>query len=414
MTEAQETAEVQRLVFSQPGSGVLLERSWKLEVLSGADVGQTVVLRASPSLLGAAPAAALVLVDDTVSRYHLELDLFADGLRLRDLDSTNGTFVDGERVKQAFIEANSCFSLGRTEIRATALDSAVLVPAQTKSVVELADALAASAPMKRLFSAFQVLADTPSSILLVGESGSGRAECARLLHELGRRRERSFVRHRFEAGVSREQADAICFGLADGQSKARGGLLQRADGGTLLLEGVEHIPIESQVRLRETLETGEIRPEGTNERRRVSVRVITSLRKDLARRSGIEPGLLARLSVVRLEIPPLEQRRDDIIPLAQHFILESGSRVSLGPEVSRMLLTHTWTGNIDELRDAVRWVLFAEGPGEAFWQTLREVFVFETVEMLGGDVSRASKNLDLTAIELWRYLGRREFQFDSL
>lgn len=414
MSGDDKTPERQRLVFSQPGTGSLLERNWKLDILSGADAGKSVVLKASPSLLGAAPAAALVLTDDTVSRYHLEIDLFADGLRLRDLDSTNGTFVSDERVREAFVEAGSTFALGRTEIRASALDAAVLFSPRPEPVLRLRDALAASTVMKRLFSAFEVLADTPSSVLLIGEPGSGRAECARLLHELGHRRDAPFVRHRFEAGLSREAADAICFGLADAGAKSRGGLFQRADRGTLLLEGVENLPIDTQDRMRETLETGELRPEGTKERRRISVRVVTSLRKDLAKRSGIEPQLLRRLSVVRLEIPPLEQRREDIIPLAQHFVFESGSRVSLGADLSKLLLTHTWTGNIDELRDAIRWTIFPEGAGEPFWETLREVFVFETVELMGGDVSRASKNLDVTALELWRYLGRREFGFESL
>lgn len=414
MSGDDKVSEQQRLVFSQPGSGSLLERSWKLEVLTGADAGKTVSLKASPSLLGAAPAAALVLTDDTVSRYHLEIDLFADGLRLRDLDSTNGTFVGEERVREAFVEAGATFALGRTEVRAIAVDSAVLFASKPEPVLRLRDALAASTTMKRLFSAFEVLADTPSSVLLVGEPGSGRAECARLLHELGHRREHPFIRYRFEPGLSREAADAICFGLAEAGAKSRGGLFQRADRGTLLCEGVENLPLETQERMRETLETGELRPEGTKERRRVSVRVVTSLRKDLAKRSGIEPRLLRRLSVVRLEIPALEQRREDIIPLAQHFVFESGSRVSIGPELSNLLLTHSWTGNIDELRDAIRWTLFPEGVGEPFWETLREVFVFETVELLGGDVSRASKNLDVTALELWRYLGRREFGFESL
>lgn len=404
----------QPLVFSDPKTGALVQRRWQLEVLSGADQGRTAMLESSPAVLGAAPAAALVLTDDTVSRYHLELDLFADGLRLRDLDSTNGTFVGGERVKASFVGAGGRFSLGQTELLVIGVDTPLSLSPSTEPVVRVKDALAASAPMKRVFAALELLADSPSSVLLVGEPGSGRAECARLLHELGARRERAFVRHRFEPGLSRAEADVLCFGLGSEAPRARPGLLQRADGGTLLLEGLEHLPKETQLRLEETIEAGELRPEGAKERHRIDVRVVTSLRRDMVRRSGIEARLMARLSVVRLDIPALAERRDDILPLAQHFVLESGSRVVIGPQLSRLLLAEKWMGNVDELRDSIRWMLFPEEGAEAEREALREVFVFETVELLGGDISRAAKNLDLAALELWRYLGRRRFRFESL
>lgn len=407
-------ARPERLVLSDPRTGQLVERRWQLEVLSGADRGRTVVLEGSPSVLGAAPAAALVLTDDTVSRYHLELDLFADGLRLRDLDSTNGTFVNGERVKEAFVGADGCFSLGQTEIRAVGLDRPIELHPAPEPVVRRADALAASAAMKRVFAALELLAPSPSSVLLVGEPGSGRAECARLLHELGPRRERALVRHRFEPGLSREAADAVCFGHGADPSRSRPGLLQRADGGTLFLEGVEHLPEATQRRLEQALEAGELRPEGATARRRVDVRVVTSLHRSLVRRSGLLPGLWTRLSVVRIDVPSLAERRDDLLPLAQHFVFESGSRVSLGPELCRLLLLETWTGNVDELRDTIRWILFPEEGSPVERAALREVFVFETVEMLGGDVSRAARNLDLAALELWRYLGTRQHPFDGL
>lgn len=404
----------QRLLLSDPRTGQLVQRRWKLEVLSGADRGRTVVLESSPAVLGAAPAAALVLTDDTVSRYHLELDLFADGLHLRDLDSTNGTFVNGARVKEAFVGAEGCFSLGQTELRAIGLDVPVSLAPPPEGTLRVRDALAASTSMKRIFGALELLAHSPSAVLLVGEPGAGRAECARLLHELGPRREAPFVRHRFEPGLSPEAADAICFGVGSDPSHARPGLLQRADGGTLLLEGVEHLPEATQRRLQQALASGELRAEGETARRRADVRVVTSLRKDLVRRSGLLPGLWARLAVVRIDVPSLAERRDDIIPLAQHFVLEAGSRVSLGPELSRLLLAETWMGNVDELRDAIRWILFPEEGSPAEREALREVFVFETVELLGGDVSRAAKNLDLAALELWRYLGRRNHPLEGL
>jgi len=204
------------------------------------------------------------------------------------------------------------------------------------------------------------LSKSRATVLITGESGVGKEVAAHALHTLSARAGGPFVAFNC-AAVPRELFDAQLFGYRrgafTGARDSRTGTIRAADGGTLFLDEVGELPLAVQAKLLRFLENREVQPLGADLPVKVDVRVVAATHRDL--RAMVEAGrfredLLYRLRVVPLRLPPLRERREDILPLARHFLQQlSGGRVRLAPDAAARLSGHPWPGNVRELRNAL-------------------------------------------------------------
>jgi transcriptional regulator with GAF, ATPase, and Fis domain len=232
-----------------------------------------------------------------------------------------------------------------------------------------------SGAMRQVARQVEAAAGTDSTVLLLGESGTGKSLVARILHSLSPRRGGAFVEVNCGA-VAPTLIESELFGHAKGAftgaDRARPGLFEEADHGTIFLDEVAELPPASQVKLLDVLERQRVRRVGENRDRSIDVRVIAATNADLTagvRNGKIREDLFYRLNVLSFTIPPLRQRREDILPLARRFLeeyaRETNRRVSrFSPAAEEALLAYPWPGNVRELRNAVERSLLLRGKGE--------------------------------------------------
>ena len=276
-----------------------------------------------------------------------------------------------------------------------------------------------SGPMCRLSDLIRRVAPTPSTVLILGESGVGKEVAARALHEVSPRAERSFVPLNC-ATVSAELMESELFGHVrgafTGAREARRGLFHYANGGTLFLDEIGELPLPLQTKLLRALEERRIRPVGSEAEVPVDVRVIAATNRDL--RAEVAAGrfrqdLFYRLEVVTLAIPPLRERREDIAELALHFNAQLSVRLGLPPLVFTpadlaRLSAYAWPGNVRELRNLVERSLIlgglpaaGEAPGfaEPLPLSLAEVekrHILAVLDQCGGNHARAAALLGVS------------------
>jgi two-component system, NtrC family, response regulator AtoC len=239
----------------------------------------------------------------------------------------------------------------------------------------LARILGESAAIKELRRQIQKLAGAPSTVLITGESGTGKELVARALHELSPRSGMPFVTVNcgaIPAGLIESELFGHAKGAFTDARTAKEGLFSEADGGSLFLDEIGELPPEAQVKLLRVLQEGEFRPVGETRVERVDVRVIAATLRDLgklAEHGQFREDLFYRLNVVSVHVPPLRERRDDIVLLANAFLqrfnreLNRAEPVQGFSEAATSLLTeYAWPGNVRELENAVeRAVLLCEG-----------------------------------------------------
>jgi two-component system nitrogen regulation response regulator GlnG len=234
--------------------------------------------------------------------------------------------------------------------------------------------LGASPPMRELFRAIGRLAQAPLSVLVTGETGTGKELVARALHRESPRAGKPFVALN-TAAIPAELLESELFGheagAFTGATRRTIGRFEQADGGTLFLDEIGDMPAALQTRLLRVLAQGEFFRVGGRELIRVDVRVIAATHQDLEARVAtgqFRADLLHRLDVVRLRLPPLRERRDDVPMLAAHFLAQAAQRLDarakrLDRDALAQLRAHAWPGNVRELEN-VCWRLAALAPSE--------------------------------------------------
>ncbi|MEW5851264.1 MAG: sigma-54 dependent transcriptional regulator [Myxococcota bacterium] len=221
--------------------------------------------------------------------------------------------------------------------------------------------VAESPAMHALLRRAAPMAAADASVIILGESGTGKEVLARTLHENSPRRRQPFVAVNV-AALPTELLESELFGHVKGAFTgalaARRGLMEAAAGGTLFLDEIAEMPLPLQAKLLRALQDGEVRRVGDTQAFSVDVRVICATHRDL--RSQVERGLFRedlyyRLKVFSLTVPPLRERREDILPLTRVFLeLESRANAVLTPDAERALVQHRWPGNVRELANAVK------------------------------------------------------------
>jgi DNA-binding NtrC family response regulator len=329
-------------------------------------------------LVGQGPSCELKLTDKTVSRRHIACEVQGDTLRLTDLESTNGTTINGVRVSDAQLAGGETVKLGSTEIL-------VERGAEPREVPLTADAgfgrvIGASTAMRRLYPLCKQLAASSVPVVIEGETGTGKEVLAEALHEKSPRARKPFVVFDCTA-VPPNLVESALFGhekgAFTGATESRRGVFEEANGGTLLIDEIGDLDIELQAKLLRALERSEVCRIGSNRWTRVDVRILAATRRDLDHEVQAErfrDDLFYRLAVTRIEMPPLRRRQGDIALLAHHFWKQlAEANQPIPADFIQRLETYSWPGNVRELQNAVaRRVALGElANGTAPW-ALRE------------------------------------------
>jgi transcriptional regulator with PAS, ATPase and Fis domain len=226
------------------------------------------------------------------------------------------------------------------------------------------DLVVGSPAMRRALEIVEKVAPHDSPVLITGASGTGKELIARMLHRESTRADRAFVPVNC-GGVPEQLLESEFFGFVKGAftgaDRDRPGLFEAADGGTLFLDEVGELPGALQVKLLRALQEGEVRRIGSNETKRVDVRVISATNQDLE--AAVETGdfrkdLYYRLAVVPVHLPALRARSEEIPQLAKHLLERHSSRLhvqvdGIAPDAMEILLTYSWPGNIRELENVI-------------------------------------------------------------
>jgi len=276
-----------------------------------------------------------------------------------------------------------------------------------RSSIDRSQIVGNSAGMREVFDLIEQVAPARTTVLITGESGTGKEVVARSIHFSSPRAESGqFVAvncSNIPADLLESELFGHTRGAFTGAVAAKKGLFEVADGGSIFLDEISTVPPETQARLLRVIQEREFTPLGDTQPRRVDVRIIAATNTDLRR--AVESGdfredLFYRLNVINIHLPPLRDRREDILPLAQHFIRkyseENGRSITdqLSPEVLRALENYRWPGNVRELETALeRAVIVARGDSITL-DCLREEIVNPPARTGGGELIDASSNYD--------------------
>jgi DNA-binding NtrC family response regulator len=325
-------------------------------VLSGAERGTSVPLRGKLRV-GKAPDNDVVLSDDSVSRQHCEIARVPGGVRVRDLGSTNVTFVEHARITDAQTPVGSVVRVGDTVELALRPDIGLLEVAPYPED-EFEGVIGSSLAMRRIFSVIDGVARTDATVLLQGETGTGKEVLARAVARRSGRGEPCVV---VDCGaVTNTLIQSELFGHERGSFTGaltqRRGSFENANGGTIFLDEIGELSLDVQPMLLRVLEAREIRRVGGNQSLPVDVRVVAATSRDLEREVSagkFRQDLYFRLAVVPVHLPPLRARRDDIPALVAHILSRIPGAARLAPSQRTMdwLLQHDWPGNVRELRN---------------------------------------------------------------
>lgn len=340
-------------------------------VLSGPQEGRALDLGPGRHVVGAAADGALALTDPLVSRQHLAILVGgADGLRIADLASTNGSYFQGARFESIEVEQSAVVVVGQTQLKIVRDPPPEAVAAGAGA----AGLVAASARMRSVVAALEKVAGTDLTVLVEGEPGTGKERIAETIHRASRRSAGPFVICDLE-GLSSGRLEQELFGVAGGalpgESATRDGAFALAEGGTLLLKEISTIPADFQLRLLHALERRKVQAVGAAEPRRPDVRLVVASRRDLSldvREGRFKADLFHRLGGFRISVPPLRERREDLPHLIEQILREASAGQPV-PAVSEATLAalaaHDWPGNVRQLRAVLERALVLASDAES-------------------------------------------------
>jgi two-component system response regulator HydG len=338
-----------------------VDQAFVLDVVDGPDKGARFAFdstRPTGVLVGQSAACDLRLTDRQVSRRHASLDATDKGLRLADLDSTNGTFVSGVRVVEAYLAGGEVIRLGQSALRvARALSSATTELPAARSFGAM---IGESPEMRRLYPLCERLARSDVPVVVEGETGTGKEVLAEALHAHSARAAGPFVVFDCTA-VPPALLESALFGhergAFTGALALRRGVFEQAHGGTLFLDEIGELELALQPKLLRAIERGEVQRVGATGWLKADARIVAATRRDLDREvqaGRFRDDLFFRLAVGRLALPPLRRRRGDIAVLARHFWgAIAGAERPMPPGLVERLEDYAWPGNVRELQNAI-------------------------------------------------------------
>ena len=352
------------LTIELPQQRVVSLRGGRIEVV---DEDTSVRVDMDRLHIGRAERCALIVNDRTVSKVHAEVQATAKGVRVLDLNSLNGTFIGETAIVEVYLTGACEFRCGGKRLR--------FVPEATQQVrieapQRFGDLAGTTPDMVELFAKLGRYSPTSMSMVIQGETGTGKERVAQSIHDASPRRDKPFVAVNC-AAVTDSLLEAELFGHVrgafTGADRARDGLFVEADGGTLLFDEVGEMSVAMQAKLLRVLENQEVRPVGTGRTRKVDVRTLFATHVDLrhaVNRGRFREDLYFRMAQVTVEIPPLRKRTADLPVLVQDILRQLGRPDAYVDEAGMSALAaHPWPGNIRQLRHILQASL-VESDGE--------------------------------------------------
>lgn len=354
---------------------VISLRKCMLVVADGKDRGKKIHLTKNLTTVGKRESNDLVLSDKAVSRAHFEIEYTSDSYLLRDVGSTNGTFLNGSRVKEAYLAPGDLIKAGNTSLEFVAYDEKVKIePSKNNSFGAM---VGKSTKMRQIFALLEKVSPSLATVVIEGETGTGKDLVAQAVHEHSQRKGKEFVVFDCSA-VAPNLIESELFGHERGSFtgavKARRGAFEAASGGTIFLDEIGELLPDLQPKLLRALEQREIKRVGSNTPVKIDVRVICATNRNL--KKEVEEGrfredLYYRLSVVKIILPSLRERPEDIEPIVAR-LLEVGNYnrkpdgslkvIKVDDDAIKLLTRYAWPGNVRELANIIeRAVSFVEG-----------------------------------------------------
>jgi DNA-binding NtrC family response regulator len=346
-------------ILDQGGSMSRQAGRGRLLIVKGPDRGETIAIAELAMTVGSGPGNDILLSDPTISRKHLVIEPRTEGVIARDLGSTNGSFVQGARFQELTLGFGTEVTIGQTVLKYVPSEEALeLLPADEETYGSLAGR---DPKLRKLFRLLADVASSDATVLIEGETGTGKELFAEEIHRHSARRAGPFIV--FDCGaVPKELIESALFGHLRGAFTGavtdRPGAFEEADGGTLFLDEIGELAPEVQPALLRALDKRAVRPVGGTNYTQVSVRVVAAtnrnLRAEIAAKRFRE-DLYYRLAVVRMHVPPLRERPDDIPLLVEHFSRQfsGGRKLDVSKEALERLRHHDWPGNVRELRNVI-------------------------------------------------------------
>jgi DNA-binding NtrC family response regulator len=412
---------------------------FSLAVVAGPDQGKSHLSSGARTVIGTLPSCDLVLSDPTVSRLHCEISIEDGTAVLRDFDSKNGTFISGIGIAKAYLVRSTELTLGGTRVAIELLGDSADVSLSQRAGFGLL--VGRSEAMRAVFAQLEAAADSDVAVLLEGEPGTGKDLAAESLHRESSRRDGPIVVVDCRDGRP-GQLERELFGCeagAAGQQDGRAGALEAAADGTLLLDEIGQLVPDLQRKLAQALEARAFQRTGGGQARPLACRVVSATSRSLQREVNarrFRSDLYARIAVVRIRLPPLRERADDLTLLLAELVAEwPEAEPALVAELRspariEQLARYPWPGNVRELREHVERFLSPQ-PSDPFapaalavdpppidparplreqrerWTAYFErAYLARLLREHGGNVTSAARAAGVARVHLYRLLGR--------
>ena len=421
-------------------------RRFALSVVEGPDAGQKWQSTGSSCSIGSEASNDLVLSDPTVSRYHCELTTDESGARLRDLGSRNGSVLDGVVVVEAMPRHGSLIRLGDSVVRLDLEDAHNQLPLSDRET--FGGLVGRSPAMRGVFAILERAAASSATVLIEGETGTGKEAAARSIHDASSRRDAPYVIvdcGALPATLLESELFGHEKGAFTGAAERRIGAFEAAHGGTIFLDEIGELPLDLQPKLLRVLESRQIRRIGNATHREIDFRVLAATNRDL--RAEVNAGrfrsdVYFRLGVVRVRIPPLRERPEDIPILAEHIVrtidaTDAERAPFLAPAFLGRLTTSAWSGNVRELRNYLEQCVVlqhasltpessASTAGAAplpvdarqpyaeerrrILDEFERAYIEKALELAGGNVSRAARTSGLGRVYFYELINKHKLR----
>jgi len=414
-------------------------RRFRVETIGGPQWDEP----AEQCAIGSHPSNDLVIADDTVSRFHCELTIAGASVRVRDLGSRNGIYAGSIQITDGLVPGGTELRLGNSDVRIHVDEKhSELASSEHSSFGPL---IGDSDVMRRVFSQLEKIAATDATLLVQGETGTGKEGVAEAVHYASRRAAGPFIVvdcSAIPANLLESELFGHEVGAFTGATERRMGAFEQASSGTLFLDEIGELPVDLQPKLLRALESRVIRRIGGRGPINCDLRIIAATNRDLraeVNRSAFRPDLYFRLAVVKVELPPLRERSDDIPLLVNHLLHRIGAPAATiaeltQPEFLGALTAASWPGNVRELRNHLeQCVVFGErrlpnapnpphpsttiDPRLSYDVARRQVldnfernYVLALLELHGGNVTAAARASGLNRAFLYRLLRRHSLR----
>jgi DNA-binding NtrC family response regulator len=335
-------------------------RRFRVTVTSGPTAGATWNATAERCSIGSHPSNDLVIDDPTVSRFHCELAIAGDVVRVRDLGSRNGTTTGGVGLADGSVPGGTILVLGNSQLRIDV--DAAQAELTTSERTTFGSLVGVSPVMREVFGQLEKIAASDATVLIEGETGTGKEGVAEAIHDESGRSKAPFIVvdcGAIPANLLESELFGHEAGAFTGATERRIGVFEQASGGTIFLDEIGELPAELQPKLLRALEAREIRRVGGRTTIKCDLRIISATNRDL--RAEVNKGtfradLYYRLAVVKVELPPLRERTTDMPVLVEHLLRKMSASPKMvavlsAPEFVTALAAAPWVGNVRELRN---------------------------------------------------------------